>query len=276
MLITDAQVHLWDRETPDRPWIDGGRDFAHGDEYGVDRLLVEMKSAAVDRVVLVPPSFEGDRNEVCLAAARAYPDTFAVMGRIPLDDPNGPERVATWRDEPGMLGIRLTFSKGPAQTWLEEGKADWLWPAAEAAGVPIMMSVPGKTALVGSIAERHPQLKLVVDHFGLKIGQYDDELDEPLAVLAGLARHDNVAVKATCLPRYSRESFPFPSMHERVHRMVDAFSPRRIFWGSDLSGLPCSYDEVKRLFVDEMDFLSDDDLDWIMGRGIHEWLGWSR
>jgi hypothetical protein len=38
--------------------------------------------------------------------------------------------------------------------------------------------------------------------------------------------------------------------------------------------LPCTYDEARRLFTDELDFLSGEDLEWIMGRGISEWLRW--
>ncbi len=29
--IIDAQIHLWERESPDRPWPDYGRAYAHGE-----------------------------------------------------------------------------------------------------------------------------------------------------------------------------------------------------------------------------------------------------
>ena len=47
-------------------------------------LLQEMKTAGVDRVVIVPPSFEGDYNDLALDAAHSYPELFAVMGRLNL------------------------------------------------------------------------------------------------------------------------------------------------------------------------------------------------
>jgi hypothetical protein len=47
-----------------------------------------------------------------------------------------------------------------------------------------------------------------------------------------------------------------------------------VFWGSDLTRLRGTYDEVRRLFTEELDFLSAEDLEWIMGRGVREWLGW--
>ena len=59
-----------------------------------------------------------------------------------------------------------------------------------------------------------------------------------------------------------------------VRRVVDAFGPERCFWGSDLSHLPCPYREVVTLFTEEMKTLSARELEWIMGRGLAEWLDW--
>src|SRR2546427_9155279 len=82
MQIVDAQVHIWGADTRDRPWPPGRAHQAQK-PYPVTRdlVLAGMKEAGVDRAVLVPPSWEGDRNDLALEAARLYPDRFAVMGR---------------------------------------------------------------------------------------------------------------------------------------------------------------------------------------------------
>src|SRR5262249_57430875 len=72
-------------------------------------LLARMDEAGVDRVVIVPPSWEGYRNEYAMEAAKKWPKRFAVMGRLRLDDPKSKELIATWKDQPGMLGVRHTF-----------------------------------------------------------------------------------------------------------------------------------------------------------------------
>ena len=41
--------------------------------FSKDDLLAEMDAAGVDRAVIVPPSWEGDRNDLALAAARRIP-----------------------------------------------------------------------------------------------------------------------------------------------------------------------------------------------------------
>jgi len=67
MLIVDAQVHMWGADTPERPWPPGRAHLAQK-PYPVTRDLVleGMKEAGVDRVVIVPPSWEGERNDVAL------------------------------------------------------------------------------------------------------------------------------------------------------------------------------------------------------------------
>jgi len=42
-----------------------------------------------------------------------------------------------------MLGMRFTFHNEHYRHFLTDGTADWLWPAAEKAGVPLMVLVPG-------------------------------------------------------------------------------------------------------------------------------------
>jgi hypothetical protein len=83
-----------------------------------------MDEAGVDRCVLVPPSWEGDRNDLALDAARRYPGRFAVMGRINLNSVT-PADLATWRQQAdSMLGIRLTFINPEHRQLLTSGAVD--------------------------------------------------------------------------------------------------------------------------------------------------------
>ena len=63
-----------------------------------------------------------------------------------------------------------------------------------------------------------------------------------------------------------------------VDGRIDTFGPRRCFWGTDLSALlrrnQCTYRQAVTMFTDEMKFLSKEDLEWVMGRGLAECLPW--
>src|SRR5688572_29762179 len=110
MVITDAQVHIWSANTPERPWRAGITSHS-AKPLGADQLLREMDIAGVHRAVLVPPFLDDDRNDLVLEAVRDHPERFAAMGQLPLEDPSSRERVATWREQPGMLGFRYSFHR---------------------------------------------------------------------------------------------------------------------------------------------------------------------
>jgi len=275
MLIVDSQVHIWGADTPDRPWPPGRAHQAQK-PYPVtkDMLLQGMDEAGVSRVVIVPPSWEGDRNDLALEAARLHADRFAVMGRLAIERPESRSLVADWKRQPGMLGLRFTFHTEVQKPWLTDGTADWLWTAAEKAGLPVMIYVPGSLPLVDGIAARHPGLRLVIDHLALAIGQKDDAAFADLPHLLALAKRPNVAVKASALPCCSTEPYPYRGLHKHLRQVVDAFGPRRVFWGTDWTRLPCTWRQAITLFTEELPWLSAADKDWIMGRAVCEWLGW--
>src|SRR5258707_7211636 len=85
-LIVDAQVHLWKAESPDWKWVPGLQPQLP-EPFTIERLVPMMDEAGVDRAVIVPPSWPGDRNDYALEAVKRYPTPFPGMGRIPPPDP---------------------------------------------------------------------------------------------------------------------------------------------------------------------------------------------
>lgn len=268
VIICDSQVHA-----PDLP------SSVHVRGINRDDLVREMEAAGVDRCVIVPLAAPlpdvSTNNGPALEMARREPSRFAVMGRFDLTRRENESLLATWKADPRMLGIRLSFVKDPNRGLLERGELEWFWAAAEREGVPLMLLVPELVSKVGEIAAHHPALRLVVDHLGLTpYVKYDDALPA-LRPLLDLARHDNVAAKASGLPDSVPDPYPFRSVHEPIRAVIDAFGHKRVFWGSDVTRLKCPYRECVRLFAQELPFLSPDAKEWVLGRGIMEWLGWS-
>lgn len=133
----------------------------------------------------------------------------------------------------------------------------------------------GSLPVIDRIAERHPGLRLVIDHMArASHGPKDDAAFADFPDLLRLARHPNVAVKATGLMGYSSEPYPYKGLHRYIRQAVEAFGPRRVFWGTDLTRIPCTYRQAITFFTEELSFLSEGDKEWIMGRGVCEWLGW--
>jgi L-fuconolactonase len=275
MLIVDSQVHIWGADTPERPWPKNRTVQAQrAVPLGKDELLREMDAAGVNRVVIVPPSWEGDRNDLGIAAAQAHPGRFAVMGRLDPEAPESRKQIANWRKQAGMLGLRFVFHRSPLKELLTGGRVDWLWPEAEKHGVPVYVLVShAMVPLVDQIAQRHPRLKLVMDHSALVDGK-DEQAFKEFDQLLAIAKRPNVATKVSCFPFFTSQKYPFPNLHGYIRKAFDAFGPRRTFWGTDFSRLPCTYRQGVTLFTEELPWLEGQDLEWVMGRGVCEWLGW--
>jgi predicted TIM-barrel fold metal-dependent hydrolase len=266
MKIVDAQIHIWAKGTPS----------AHHrqEPYSADQALRGMNEAGVDRAVIHPPMWDPDSNELAVEAVSAYPDRFAIMGWFPLDRPESRNLVDKWKSRPGMLGLRFYFIQPHERSWPTDGTLDWLWPAAERAGVPISLAAAPFLPVVGLIAERYPGLKLVIDHMGVPRATRGEESYQNLPQLLALAKHPNIAVKATGQPGYAVDDYPFRSIHQHLRKVYDAFGPQRMFWGTDITRMPCSWRQCVTLFTEELPWLTGTDQQLVMGRAVCDWLGW--
>ena len=268
MPIIDAQVHLWRKGTPtvlhlERP-------------YMVEEAIRGMDEAGVAGAILHPPtSWDPESNEQAVEAVLAYPGRFAIFANPPLDQPDSRTHVATWKKRPGMLGYRFYFNKPHNQTWPVDGTLDWLWPTAEKAGMPIALLAGDWLPQLGKIAERHPGLKLTVDHMGAVRGAKGNVAFPKMKELTALAKFPNVAVKLTGGPFYADDAYPFKSLHPHYRAMYDAFGPRRLFWGTDITKMPCSWSQCVTHFQ-EIDWIPEADKMLIMGDAICDWIGWKR
>jgi predicted TIM-barrel fold metal-dependent hydrolase len=274
-MIVDAQVHLWKAESPDWPWVPG-RKPQLPEPFTIEKLVAMMDESGVDRVVIVPPSWPGDRNDYAIEAAKRYPTRFGIMGRIPVEKPQSASLLANWREQPGMLGVRLTFHRAQAAL-LEKGSADWFWPAAEQAGLPVMFLAPGNSSRFAPIAERHPGLQLIIDHMNLTVEIAQERKIKPaIDEVVALAKFPNVSVKVSSTPTYSLESYPWRDITEHIKRCFDAFGPQRCYWGTDITNAfnKSTYRQRITHFTQELKFLSEKDKEWVMGRAILERLKW--
>ena len=274
--IVDSQIHLWKAESDDWKWVPGAKPQMP-EPFTIEKAVPLMDEAGVDRAVIVPPSWIGDRNDYAFEAVQRYPNRFAVMGRVPLQDPKAAALLPKWKEQPGMLGVRVTFNSATTLGWLKDGTADWFWPAAEKAGLPVMFLASMQGPTFARIAERHPQLSLIVDHMGvLSAVAHAGRTGEAIEHTLSLAKFPNVSVKLSSAPLMSKESYPFADMTPHIRVLFDAYGPRRCYWGTDITNsfAKASWRQRAEQF-EGLEFLSEDDKDWIMGRAIRARLGWT-
>ena len=276
-MIVDAQVHLWKAESEDWKWVPGLQPQLP-EPFTIERLVPMMDEAGVDRVVIVPPSWPGDRNDYALEATRRYPRRFRIMGKLPLQDPKGAALLPKWREQPGMAGLRVIFNTPQTLPQLTNGSMDWFWAAAEQAELPVMCFAPGQAPALARVAERYPGLTLILDHMAVTGAMVrDGTIAEAIGQTAGLAKYQNVSVKLSASPGLSRQPYPYRDVAPYIQRVFEAFGPQRSYWGTDLTNTYArgSYRQRITHFTEELSFLSESDKDWVMGRAIVARLKWT-
>jgi predicted TIM-barrel fold metal-dependent hydrolase len=225
MQIVDAQIHLWGTGLPSN--------LSHRQvtAFTPEEAIALMNEAGVDAAVIHPPGWDPNSTEMAFAAVRNYPGRFAIMGAVPLDRPESRARIAGWREQPGMLGLRYGFLGDPARRWLHDGTIDWLWAAAEDAGVPIAALATDSLTELGRIAERHPGLRLTIDHLGGRGGTStlkDAAAMTHMPELLALAKLPNVAAGLRCVRpqpnvlghRHHEDALFLAPMRDDVHRGI--------------------------------------------------------
>ena len=221
VFIVDSQVHIWKEETPDRPWIQGARERmrlnGHREAaFTYQECVALMDEAGVDRALILPPSWEGDRIDYALEACEAHPDRFGVMARVPQNKPaEGAAMMRDFAQNPYIKGTRLTFHRPIDRNWMIDGTNDWYWPLAEELGLVTMVHAPIWKAELGAIADRHPGLKIIIDHMGIMARCVDDAIGYWTAETADLYERPEHLRQGVGHPRLLDPPVPEPE-----HRQV--------------------------------------------------------
>ena len=265
MFIVDSQVHLWD----------GGLAPPHHrqEPYLAEQAIRDMDAAGITAAINQPPMWDPDSNRYAIEAAKRFPDRFATLGWLRLDRAEAPAQVRAWRQQTGMIGLRFLCMAPDEQSWPTDGTMEWLWPLAERIGLPIALCGPRLLPIVERVASKHPGLKLTIDHLGF-VGFTPQREFIQAGNLLSWSRFANVAVKLTGAPDYATDNYPFKSMHSVVRSLYDSFGPQRLFWGSDITRLRCTWNECVTMFTEEMEWLSPHDKALIMGEAFCEWHDW--
>ena len=56
--------------------------------------------------------------------------------------------------------------------------------------------------------------------------------------------------------------------------MFDVFGPERMFWGTDITGMPCSWRQCVTVFTGELSWFQGGDPELVVGEAVRNWIGW--
>jgi predicted TIM-barrel fold metal-dependent hydrolase len=233
MLTIDAQVHVYERDHPGRPWVDV---LAGPPEATSNDMVSAMDAVGVDAAILVSAwtMYRYDPS-YAISVRATYPNRFALVKPIDPADPAAEETIADWAETESAVGVRIMLTNSAPNDPNDPG-TNRILAAAGRYGLPVNLSCRNRLALVAALAARNENTRLVVDHLGLFQPRVPPAPPEPFAelpLLLELAAFENVAVKVTGACTLSRAPFPYDDLWDPLGRVFDAFGFDRCMWGTD-------------------------------------------
>ncbi|MBL8674137.1 MAG: amidohydrolase family protein [Rhodospirillales bacterium] len=276
MPVIDAQVHVYERNHPGRPWTA----VLHGPpQVTGDDMVASMDAVGVDAALLVSvwTMYRYDPSYM-IAAHAAHPGRFAMIKPVDANDPAVADTIADWAATKGAVAIRIMMVEGVSTDPADPG-VNRVLAAAGRHGLPVNLMARGRLDQVAALAARHPDTTLVIDHLGLAQPFEPPAPPEPwteLPKLLALAARPNVVVKITGACTLAHQPFPYKDIWDPLGRIFDAFGLERCMWGTDWTRAVALL--TYKQGVDSFrvtDRLSDGDRATLMGGSLQRIYKWT-
>ena len=264
--LIDAHVHVWTPDV-DRYPLDKAYDVSDMQpaSFTPEQLMAHAKPAGVDRVVLIQMSFYGTDNAYMLDVIDAHRGVYSGVAII--DPTKQPRETMRRMKEQGVRGFRIVAGKQPIDQWLNNDAMKAMWTIAADEGLAICpLMNPEYLPALDAMCSQFPRTRVVVDHFA-RIGVTGKIVDAEVQDLCKLARHKNTFVKTSAFYALGKKAAPHDDLGEMIRRCVESFGSQRLMWASDCPYQvqpPHSYQPSLDLIRNRLDFLSDEDRQWML------------
>jgi L-fuconolactonase len=273
-VIIDSHLHVWNLRRAQYSWL--GPALAPIDRtIEIDEVVGALARAGVDRVVLVQSADNEADTRNMLDVAAAHPGLVAgVVGWVPLDRPAAiAELLDEHRKAGPLVGVRNLIHDQPDPRWITRAATDEGLGVLEAENLPFdfVTSDHQALALIPGIGDRHPELRLVIDHLGKPpIGGSAEQRAAWRRLLADAAANPRVFAKVSGL--YSAVGAPgswtVDAVRPFVLDAVELFGADRLMFGGDwpISVTAGGYDRVAGALLSLVSELGCTARDEILGR----------
>ena len=268
-LVVYSHMHIW-RALPEGEHGPSTIVSAQED-VPAERALEVMDRNGVDRAVLIQPMFRGEDNHYLVEAMTDHPDRLATVCVVDPRIPGADERLEYWAAERGCKGLRLRPRVAEETAVFESPAILPLWGRARKLGVVIsVLANPRDLARIGELAERFPEVAIVIDHLAHPRVEEGVNGDGFRAMLA-LARFPNVHVKMSGYFNFSIEPDPYLDCWPLFQNLLDHFGPTRLIWGSDFPHVEqiTGYARALDLVRNDLRFLDDATRTLILGENAN-------
>jgi predicted TIM-barrel fold metal-dependent hydrolase len=231
-------------------------------------LFRHCNPEGVGRINLIQISFYGFDNSCMLDAIAKYPRVFVGTAVI---DPLGKDPAQQMDDlaKKGIRAFRLrpNLTREPIDRWLRaDGYRSMFAAGARSNQAMACLIGPDGLAELDRMCDAYPETPVIIDHLA-RIGADGPIRAEDVDRLCAMAKHKKVMVKIGAFYALGKKKPPYSDLAPVIRKVVAAFGPQRCMWESD-SPFQVEGEHTYRASVDlvrnRLDFLSDDDKDWLL------------
>lgn len=263
----DAHAHVWTSDVRNYPIAAGYRiqDMKPA-SFTPDDLLAHARPCGVSRVVLIQMSYYRFDNTYMLDAIGRHPGVFSGVGIVDPDRPDVMQQMRALKQR-GVRGFRIQPRPDP-ETWMNAPGTEAMWRCGAEEGLAMCPLInPDALPAIDRLCGRFPDTPVVIDHFA-RIGADGEIRPSDLDRLCAISAHRKAHLKISAFYALGRKRPPYTDLLPMVRRLLDAFGPRRLMWGSDspyqVQGLH-SYEKSLQLIRDHLDKVSPADRRWLLG-----------
>jgi predicted TIM-barrel fold metal-dependent hydrolase len=263
--VIDPHVHVWRRD-PRYPWARETLKPPTTDATP-EMLLALMRANGVERTTIIQVIHYRWDNSYLADVLKQYPKEFVGVARVNPADPAAPDQLSRLVEEQHFQGVRLSPAADATGDWIDGPLMPPLWQRCRDLNVPMsILTAPSRLPSIARLAERFPDLVVVIDHMA------DCPLDDTAGFekLLALQRYPRLFVKISHTWSLSRQAYPYLDSQEQVKKLHARFGPRRLMWGTDwpLVENHCGYARALELVRDRMSFLNQEDKRWMLAKTV--------
>jgi predicted TIM-barrel fold metal-dependent hydrolase len=263
----DAHVHLWTDDLAKYPLAAGfTRQDMKPHAFRPEDLRRHAVPGGVSRMILVQMSYYGYDNSYMLDQIRESPQSFRGIAVVDWRTGNPGLEMRNLAKH-GVCGFRVYPEFASDLEQLESDPFDSMLRCAAEEDLAICFLInPEVLPLIGRLCEKHPESPVIIDHMG-RIGMDGMIRAADAQAICALAKYAKIKIKLSGFYALGERKTPHLELAPLIRQLYNAFGPRRLMWGSD-----CPFQLVNETYADsldliryQLDFLSGEDREWILG-----------
>ncbi len=230
--MIDAHFHIWQLSRDDYGWLTPAMGSIHRDISLDDWRGVSAPCGVTAGVVVQAAPTEAE-TRFLLQQAEHAPDVLGVVGWVDMVTPDAPARITALAAHPKLKALRPMLQDLPDPDWVLQGALAPAFKAMLACDLAFDALVkPVHLPRIRALAQRHPALRIVVDH-GAKPDIASAHWQPWADDMAALALAPQVVCKWSGLWNEAAAQAPVSALAPSMQHVLDCFGAERVMWGSD-------------------------------------------